>query len=324
MPEIPAGFGRRSLAFFVDIFALLLIDVIFGALTVILELTTGFTLSNKLFVGGLAGVDSLYFILLWWAGKTIGHSAVNIRLVGRNGGRLSLGRVILRFVAFWIALAPAGLGLLWAAFGPKRGWHDLVAGSELVVQEHMAARGLADKEASRQKDEPETTLDAPLDRVPEIVKETRDVLQGETVGEMKPAGKATGNPFGVSARTAVSEPESIQLDLSGKRAYAYDSGQEAETVELDIPEAPFLESRTASKDADEADSAAAGRRQLFGRSSRKTPGGRSKTPDGKSSAKSFMSGNLGARTGKSSNELPPPSTGPVPGTVVRRPPDSQN
>lgn len=134
-----AGFWRRGVAFAIDVIALVLIDLIIAAGFFIAE-TNGFlTISVQILTAGILGVDALYFILSWWAGKTLGLATLHLKVVGLDGRRLTLLDSIIRLAGFLIATAPLGLGLIWAAGRSKRGWHDYIAGS-MVIREHVKAK----------------------------------------------------------------------------------------------------------------------------------------------------------------------------------------
>ena len=81
-------------------------------------------------------VPLLYFVLMWgWQGQTLGQKAFGLRVVDADtGARISYARALLRYVGVIIASIPFSLGLLWAAWDPrKQGWHDKIA-STLVVR----------------------------------------------------------------------------------------------------------------------------------------------------------------------------------------------
>lgn len=67
---------------------------------------------------------------------TIGKRALRIRVVGPDGGRLTLARSIGRNLAKLLSYLPLGLGFLWVAFSKqKHGWHDVIAGTDVVHAE---------------------------------------------------------------------------------------------------------------------------------------------------------------------------------------------
>jgi uncharacterized RDD family membrane protein YckC len=51
----------------------------------------------------------------------------------KTGGPLSPGQSVLRYLGYFVALFPLGLGILWVAFDArKQGWHDKLAGTLVV------------------------------------------------------------------------------------------------------------------------------------------------------------------------------------------------
>ena len=50
-----------------------------------------------------------------------------------TGQKPSLGQFIGRYLAYFLAIIPAGIGLLWVAFDDrKQGWHDKLARTVLI------------------------------------------------------------------------------------------------------------------------------------------------------------------------------------------------
>lgn len=80
----------------------------------------------------LPAVGSIAFWLTRQA--TPGKMAVAIKIVdAKTGGKLSMGQSVVRYLGYFIAMVPLGLGLLWVAFDArKQGWHDKMAGSVVV------------------------------------------------------------------------------------------------------------------------------------------------------------------------------------------------
>ncbi|MBI5597440.1 MAG: RDD family protein [Elusimicrobia bacterium] len=83
-------------------------------------------------------------ILLWTAlwllyqalgnasGATFGKRLFGLRVVGADGGRLSVPRACVRALGYLVSL-PLNLGFLWSLVHPdSRTWHDLLAGSRVV------------------------------------------------------------------------------------------------------------------------------------------------------------------------------------------------
>ena len=75
-------------------------------------------------------------IAFWLSSKqgTPGKMAVSARIVdAKTGGKLTVGQSIGRYLGYFVALLPLGLGILWVAFDSrKQGWHDKLAGTVVV------------------------------------------------------------------------------------------------------------------------------------------------------------------------------------------------
>lgn len=72
----------------------------------------------------------------FWLSKqaTPGKMVVSAKVVdAKTGGPLSPGQSVLRYLGYFVALLPLGLGILWVAFDArKQGWHDKIAGTLVV------------------------------------------------------------------------------------------------------------------------------------------------------------------------------------------------
>lgn len=78
------------------------------------------------------GLWLLYQALGNASGATIGKRIFGLRVEGMDGGRLGLGRSLMRAGAYLLSL-PLNLGFLWSLVHPdSRTWHDLIAGSRVV------------------------------------------------------------------------------------------------------------------------------------------------------------------------------------------------
>ena len=78
-----------------------------------------------------------YFISAWaTTGRTIGYRAMGLRLARSDGGQVSLGAAIARFVTLFACMMfffPGILGAMWMLWDDKRqGWHDKVADTVVV------------------------------------------------------------------------------------------------------------------------------------------------------------------------------------------------
>lgn len=85
--------------------------------------------------GGLSTLIGLvYFVFCWTnGGQTIGHKALNLRVVKTDGGPLSISDAVIRYVGEIIAAVVVLLGFLWVAWdAQKQGWHDKIAHTYVI------------------------------------------------------------------------------------------------------------------------------------------------------------------------------------------------
>lgn len=75
-----------------------------------------------------------YLVLFTAAnGQTIGKMALGIKVVSAEDHPVSVGRAVVRVLAYLVTVLPGGLGLVPAAFdGARRGIHDRLAGTRVV------------------------------------------------------------------------------------------------------------------------------------------------------------------------------------------------
>ena len=122
------GFGTRLGAFALDA---LLVFVIAGP---IVALFTGRAGAPLLFVVAPA-IATVFF---WHRfGGTPGKLTLSARIVdARSGGRPSLARLVIRYLAYIISAAPLFLGFAWIAIDRrKQAWHDKIAGTKVVYDD---------------------------------------------------------------------------------------------------------------------------------------------------------------------------------------------
>lgn len=69
------------------------------------------------------------------SGKTFGMMFTNTRIVdARTAETVAYNRAILRSIGYFLAVAPALLGIIWAAFNKnRRGWHDYISDTQVVA-----------------------------------------------------------------------------------------------------------------------------------------------------------------------------------------------
>ena len=133
-----AGFGIRLVAYLIDSVILFVVIFVLAAATGGFFKTdpdTGVTSINGA-AQGLAFAISIAYLVGFWGSRsqTPGMMALNLRIVRvQDGAPLDFGVAILRYVGYIISSIPFGIGLLWAAFDPrKQGWHDKIAGTVVI------------------------------------------------------------------------------------------------------------------------------------------------------------------------------------------------
>lgn len=76
----------------------------------------------------------LLFALWTGRNRTPGMSVISAEVVDeRTSGPPTVGQHVGRYLGYFLAVIPLGLGLVWVAFDPKKqGWHDKLAGTIVV------------------------------------------------------------------------------------------------------------------------------------------------------------------------------------------------
>jgi len=145
MKVVYAGFWIRFVAILVDsailFVANLVIGFVLGFLIGLLlyasdaalnESST--TILNVLsdFVALILGAG--YFSFYWAGGQTWGMRWLRIQVVDAQTGQpIGVGRGFMRYLGYLLSGLACGVGLIWAAFDPrKQGWHDKIANSVVV------------------------------------------------------------------------------------------------------------------------------------------------------------------------------------------------
>lgn len=145
--EIPyAGFWIRFVAVIID-------SVIVSVVSFVASIVLGFVIG---FLAGITGaavdysqggpftyliylisilVSVGYFVYGWGMGATRGQRFFRIAVVDAETGRpIGFGRAGMRYFGYVISALACYIGLIWAAFDPKKqGWHDKIAGSVVVL-----------------------------------------------------------------------------------------------------------------------------------------------------------------------------------------------
>jgi len=112
------GFWIRVVAYIIDWIILVIASAILQAISPALSIVT-----------------ILYFPLCWgFLGQSIGMMPFGMRIVrNTDGGKLTWGNVILRFIGMIVAFAVIFIGIIWVAFDSrKRGWQDLIGGTVVI------------------------------------------------------------------------------------------------------------------------------------------------------------------------------------------------
>ncbi len=136
---IKASFFSRFIAWLVDIFAMVVIAILFGVLLAgLMSITSG---SDSFLLSAAAGtlavivwfsiliLQFLYFGYYWnKSGQTIGMKLTGIKVVRQDGNLMSYVRAALRGTfGYWISGLFFSLGYIWAAFdSEKEAWHDKI------------------------------------------------------------------------------------------------------------------------------------------------------------------------------------------------------
>ena len=132
----PGGFWIRVAAFLLDA-VLLRIATLLVARAAGVDIATSLDPTDLTSVGYLIvsvvlelGYRTL-MVGMW--GRTIGKWALGLSVVNAAGSKLTYGRSFIRAIATYLSFIVFGLGILAIALSPrKRGWHDLLAGSQVV------------------------------------------------------------------------------------------------------------------------------------------------------------------------------------------------
>lgn len=75
-----------------------------------------------------------YFAAFWLrSGQTLAMKTWRIRLVGQDGGRITLQQAALRFTLVLVGIVAGGVGLWWALVDRERQFlHDRISGTRLI------------------------------------------------------------------------------------------------------------------------------------------------------------------------------------------------
>ena len=95
--------------------------------------------SNTLAVNLLVSAVYNVALMVWFNGRTLGKMMLRLRVVKKNGGRITILDALLRNVFGYMISQIFQLGFLWALFDKeKQAWHDKMAGTVVVEEERTA------------------------------------------------------------------------------------------------------------------------------------------------------------------------------------------
>ena|SRR5690349_1887523 len=140
-----AGHPARLFAYIIDSFIQIVLG---GAVVFVLGLFglfvgggSGDSAATGATIGILVGAVAFFLITIvyfpwFWSrgGQTPGMKALEIRVVrDEDGGKVTVGKAILRLIGFWISAWVLYIGFAWILVDKRRrGWADLFAGTCVV------------------------------------------------------------------------------------------------------------------------------------------------------------------------------------------------
>lgn len=147
----PAGFFSRTLAFLLDIFLLVFLEMMVGTVSFlvlhffnykrVLDFVRSVLGINDP-IGGFIGLISpllflvtlVYFVIFWTlVGFTPGKALLGLQIVRQDGRPLTAGRALLRFLGYWVSAIPLFLGFFWVLIDRQHeGWHDKISNTHVI------------------------------------------------------------------------------------------------------------------------------------------------------------------------------------------------
>ncbi|MES1165752.1 MAG: RDD family protein [Verrucomicrobiota bacterium] len=77
----------------------------------------------------------VYLVTFWRiSGQTPGKWLLGLKVVSVDGRPLTVGRAALRFIGYLLSALPFYLGFLWILGPERRGWHDRLAGTQVIYR----------------------------------------------------------------------------------------------------------------------------------------------------------------------------------------------
>lgn len=149
-----AGFISRFLALLIDI---IITSLTFAALTWFISVTTtvlrvstflGISFENYAWFRSITGLITSpvttgvvtflflvsYHVFFWLLiGQTPGKALLGVRVVAKDGRKLSFVRALLRCLGYGLSALPLGAGFFWILIDDKRqGFHDKISGTYVI------------------------------------------------------------------------------------------------------------------------------------------------------------------------------------------------
>ena len=123
------GFGPRLIAALIDGVIVFVVNAIIGFVFGMLG-DSGVMLGSV--VGFAFGLG--YYIYFWSStGQTPGKKVMGIKIVPVDGGSMTVGKAVMRYVGYLVSSFVLLLGFIWILFDTnKQGWHDKIAGTYVV------------------------------------------------------------------------------------------------------------------------------------------------------------------------------------------------
>ena len=132
-----AGFWQRAAAFLID---WLIVIVIFVPVMIVVFGMREISLDPAAHSWDLLALVAIAAAVIgfWrYCGATPGKLALAVKIVDAASGQPpSTGRLVVRFLAYFVSALPLYLGFLWVAVDRrKQGWHDKIAGTVVINSE---------------------------------------------------------------------------------------------------------------------------------------------------------------------------------------------
>jgi uncharacterized RDD family membrane protein YckC len=129
-----AGFGIRLGAYLIDAIILALIYLV-GAFGIVQAQAVGLDPIASGVLTVIFYILVIFYDLIFWTmrGATPGKMLLGLKIVTRDGGNISFGKALLRYVGYWLSSLVLLIGFFWIAFDRYfQGWHDKIASTYVI------------------------------------------------------------------------------------------------------------------------------------------------------------------------------------------------